>query len=64
MPSSDQEAILRRAIIRAIPEYFVWSEMEQERYRLRVPEEQDFLIRQAVRSFRFRDPWRFCPVRS
>jgi hypothetical protein len=48
MPTSDQEAILRRAIIRAIPEYFVWSETEQERYRLRVPKEQDFLIRQAL----------------
>ena len=43
-----RERVKHRAIIRAIPEYFVWSEMEQERYRLSVPKEQDFLIRQAV----------------
>ncbi len=48
MPTSDQQAILRRAIIRAIPGYYLWPETEQERYRLRVPQEQDFLIRQAV----------------
>ena len=48
MPTSDQKAILRRALIRAIPGYYVWPETEQERYRLSVPKEQDFLIRQAV----------------
>ena len=48
LPSSDREAILRRAIIRAIPEYYSWPKTEQERYRLSVPKEQDFLIRQAV----------------
>ena len=48
MPKNDHEAILRRAIIRAIPGYYLWPETEQERYRLSVPKEQDFLIRQAV----------------
>ena len=48
LSSSDREAILRRAIIRAIPEYYAWPETERERYRLSVPKEQDFLIRQAV----------------
>jgi hypothetical protein len=43
-----RERVKHRAIIRAILEYFVWPETEQERYRLRVPKEQDFLIRQAV----------------
>ena len=46
--SSSREAILRRAIIRAIPDYYSWPEMERERYRLSVPREQDFLIRQMV----------------
>ena len=46
--SSAREAILRRAIIRAIQDYYSWPEMERERYRLSVPKKQDFLIRQAV----------------
>ncbi len=50
---SDREATLRRAIIRAIPEYYAWPETEQERYRLSVPKEQDFLIRQALLSSLF-----------
>ena len=48
MPTSDQQAILRRAIIRAIPRYYLWPAPEQERYRLSIPKEQDFLIRQDV----------------
>ncbi len=48
LTTSDREATLRRAIIRAIPEYYAWPETEQERYRLSVPKEQDFLIRQAL----------------
>ncbi len=48
LPSSDREAILRRAIIRAKPEYYALPETEQERYRLSVPKGQDFLICQAV----------------
>lgn len=51
--SSDREATLRRAIIRAIPEYYAWTETERERYRQHVPKEQDFLIRQAVLSSLF-----------
>ncbi|MGB5466445.1 MAG: hypothetical protein WBM84_10220 [Sedimenticolaceae bacterium] len=53
LPSSDREAILRRAIIRAIPAYYAWPETEQERYRLSVPKEQDFLVRQALLSSLF-----------
>ena len=48
LSTSDREAIVRRAIIRAIPEYYAWPETERERYRLSVPKGQDFLIRQAV----------------
>jgi hypothetical protein len=48
LTTSDRETTLRRAIIRAIPEYYAWPETEQDRYRLSVPKEQDFLIRQAV----------------
>lgn len=45
---SDREAILRRAIIRAIPSYYARPETERERYRLSVPKEQEFLVRQVV----------------
>ena len=48
VPANDREAILRRAIIRVMPDYYSWPDMERERYRLSVPKEQDFLIRQAV----------------
>jgi len=48
IPSSDREAILRRAVIRAIPAYYAWPKTERERYRLSVPREQYLLIRQAV----------------
>jgi hypothetical protein len=44
----DRESALRRAIIRAIPEYYSWPTIEQERYRLNLPEGQAFRIRQAV----------------
>lgn len=50
LPSSDREAILRRAIIRAIPDYYSWPEIERERYRLNLPQKQDFLIRRALLS--------------
>ncbi len=50
LSSSDREAILRRAIIRAIPVYYSWPEIERERYRLNLPKRQDFLIRQALLS--------------
>jgi hypothetical protein len=48
LPSSDREAILRRAIIRAMPDYYSWPEIERERIRLNLPERQDFLIRQTL----------------
>jgi hypothetical protein len=48
LPSSDREATLRRAIIRAIPDYYSWPDSERERYRLNLPKRQDFLIRQAL----------------
>lgn len=44
----DRHAVLRRAIIRAEPEYYAWSPAQQERYRLTIPEERKFLIRQTV----------------
>lgn len=47
-PARNRHAILRQAIIRAIPTYFAWSEAEQEQYRLTVSKAQDFLIRQVV----------------
>jgi hypothetical protein len=48
LPSSDREAILRRAIIRAMPDYYSWPEIERVRIRLNLPKRQDFLIRQAL----------------
>lgn len=48
MPSTDRQAILRRAIIRAEPDYYAWSPAQQEQYRLTIPEEREFLIRQSV----------------
>ncbi len=48
LPPSDREAMLRRAIIRAMPDYYSWPESERERYRLNLPKRQDFLIRQAL----------------
>lgn len=48
LSSSDREASLRRAIIRAIPDYYSWLESERERIRLNLSKRQDFLIRQAL----------------
>ncbi|WP_405230156.1 hypothetical protein [Lentisalinibacter sediminis] len=48
LSSTDRQAILRRAIIRAEPEYYAWSPAQQEQYRLSIPEERKFLIRQSV----------------
>ncbi len=53
LPSRDREAILRRAIIRAMPDYYSWPESERERYRLNLPKEQDLLIRRALLSSLF-----------
>jgi hypothetical protein len=44
----EREAILRRALIRVQPEYFSWPLDVQERYRVSIPDEDDFRIRQAV----------------
>ncbi len=41
---------LRRAIIKLKPEYFSWKEDRQEEYRLNMPEEDDFNIRQFLMS--------------
>ena len=47
--SADEcEAALRRAIIRAIPEYYAWPEVEQEQYRLNVSSETIFCIQQLL----------------
>src|SRR4029450_7783763 len=43
-----REASLRRAIMRVKPEYFSWPLDGQERYRVTMPEADDFRIRQAV----------------
>ena len=48
LSSTDRQAILRRAIIRAEPEYYAWSPAQQEQYRLSIPEGRKFLIRQSV----------------
>lgn len=45
---SEEEAALRRALIRSKPEYFAWSVEEQERYRVALPKHDAFLIEQAV----------------
>lgn len=46
--AGEREAILRRAIIRVKPEYFAWPPDVQERYRVTMPDDDDFRIRQAV----------------
>ncbi len=39
---------LKRAIIKFVPNYFSWNEELQEEYRLHMPEEDDFNIRQFL----------------
>lgn len=46
--ASEQEAALRRAIMRVKPEYFAWPVADQERYRVGMPEQDTFRIEQAV----------------
>ncbi|HEB56144.1 MAG TPA: hypothetical protein ENI98_07540 [Gammaproteobacteria bacterium] len=53
LPLSKCEAALRRAIIRAIPEYYAWPQAEQEQYRLNVSREKDFQIRQSLLKILF-----------
>jgi len=45
---SNGEAALRRALMRVKPEYFSWSREEQEQYGVKLPDREDFLIRQAL----------------
>jgi hypothetical protein len=45
---ADRKSALRRAIIYAVPEYYSWSVIEQERYRLNLPKEQAFRVHQAL----------------
>ncbi len=45
LSSGEREVALRRAIIRAIPEYYAWPEAEQEQYRLNVSRGKIFRIR-------------------
>lgn len=44
----ERDAALRRAIISVNPDYFSWPTEAQERYRVRMPEEDTFRIRRAV----------------
>ncbi|PPD43752.1 MAG: hypothetical protein CTY16_12490 [Methylobacter sp.] len=46
--SSKQEASIRRAIISVVPDYFAWTEEEQERYRATMSDDDNFRIRQIV----------------
>jgi len=39
---------LRRAIIKFVPNYFSWDEKTQERYRVQMPQEVTFKIRQFL----------------
>lgn len=39
---------LRRAIIKFVPDYFTWNEKQQEEYRVRLPEKDDFNIRRFL----------------
>ncbi len=43
-----ESPVLRQAIIRVKPAYFSWSQEEQERYRVALPEEDDFRINQHL----------------
>src|ERR1700722_16899880 len=46
--TQEQEAALRRAIMRVQPGYFHWPREVQEKYRTSLPEEDSFRIRQTV----------------
>ena len=41
---------LIRAIMRFVPDYFTWDEKQQEEYRVHMPEEDEFAIRQFLMS--------------
>jgi hypothetical protein len=42
------EAALRRSLMRVKPEYFSWPKEEQEKYRVHLPDEDDFRLRKSV----------------
>ncbi len=48
LPSNEREVALRRAIIHAIPEYYAWTEAEQEQHRLNISSETNFRIQQSL----------------
>jgi hypothetical protein len=50
----EREAVLRRAIISVKPDYYAWPPETQERYRVNMPKEDSFRIRQAVLKGLFR----------
>jgi len=48
LSARQREAALRRAIIRVQPKYYSWSPEAQERYRVTMPEQDRFRIKQAL----------------
>jgi hypothetical protein len=46
--AGERAAVSRRTIIRVKPEYFSWPPDVQERYRVNMPDEDNFRIRQTV----------------
>ena len=50
----NQKAALRRALMRVKPEYFSWSLADQEKYRVSMPEDDNFRIRQTILRSLFR----------
>lgn len=47
-PAQEEGAVLRRAIMQVKPEYFSWPIEKQEKYRVAMPSEDWFRIRQQV----------------
>ncbi len=48
LTNSKSNAALRQALMRVKPEYFSWSQEEQEHYGLNIPDNDDFRIRQSL----------------
>ncbi|MFQ5561468.1 MAG: hypothetical protein ACE5FU_12920, partial [Nitrospinota bacterium] len=46
--NSNQEAALRRALMRVKPEYFSWSKEKQEQYGVKLPDRDYFRIKQVL----------------
>ncbi|VAX12619.1 hypothetical protein MNBD_GAMMA24-689 [hydrothermal vent metagenome] len=53
LSSNEREAALRRAIIRAIPEYYAWPKAKQEQCRLNISSDKDFRVRQSLLKILF-----------